>query len=95
MRCNIYFSNLDAHKHPFHIAGSDASGIVWAVGSKVHRWKVGDEVIVHCDQDDGDDSIRFASYYIAAVGPLLNVWWYCYRPLQWLKIDLIDIGYFG
>ncbi|HEX2538591.1 MAG TPA: crotonyl-CoA carboxylase/reductase, partial [Pseudolabrys sp.] len=29
--------------------------IVWAVGSKVHRWKVGDEVIVHCNQDDGDD----------------------------------------
>ncbi|HOV04998.1 MAG TPA: crotonyl-CoA carboxylase/reductase [Kaistiaceae bacterium] len=48
-------SVLDAHKHPFHIAGSDASGIVWAVGSKVRRWKVGDEVIVHCNQDDGDD----------------------------------------
>jgi crotonyl-CoA carboxylase/reductase len=46
---------LDVHKHPFHIAGSDASGIVWAVGAKVKRWKVGDEVIVHCNQDDGDD----------------------------------------
>jgi hypothetical protein len=40
---------------PYHIAGSDASGIVWAVGSKVKRWKVGDEVVVHCNQDDGDD----------------------------------------
>ena len=40
---------------PFHIAGSDASGIVWAVGAKVKRWKVGDEVVVHCNQDDGDD----------------------------------------
>jgi crotonyl-CoA carboxylase/reductase len=48
-------STIDVHKHPFHIAGSDASGIVWAIGSKVHRWKVGDEVIVHCNQDDGDD----------------------------------------
>ena len=48
-------SVLDAHKQPFHIAGSDASGIVWAVGSKVKRWKVGDEVVVHCNQDDGDD----------------------------------------
>jgi crotonyl-CoA carboxylase/reductase len=38
-----------------HIAGSDASGIVWACGAKVRRWKVGDEVIVHCNQDDGDD----------------------------------------
>ena len=31
------------------------SGIVWAVGSKVKRWKVGDEVVIHCNQDDGDD----------------------------------------
>ena len=42
-------------QNPYHIAGSDASGIVWAVGSKVKRWKVGDEVVVHCNQDDGDD----------------------------------------
>src|ERR1700722_10265957 len=48
-------STLDVHKNPYHIAGSDASGVVWAVGSKVKRWKVGDEVVVHCNQDDGDD----------------------------------------
>ncbi len=48
-------SVLDVHKLPYHIAGSDASGIVWAVGSKVRRWKVGDEVVIHCNQDDGDD----------------------------------------
>ena len=48
-------STLDFHKQPFHIAGSDAAGIVWAVGSKVKRWKPGDEVVVHCNQDDGDD----------------------------------------
>ena len=48
-------SPLDGHGNPYHIAGSDASGIVWAVGSKVKRWKVGDEVVVHCNQDDGDD----------------------------------------
>ncbi|GAB4236768.1 MAG: crotonyl-CoA carboxylase/reductase [Methyloligellaceae bacterium] len=48
-------SPLDGHKHPYHIAGSDASGIVWAVGSKVKNWKVGDEVVIHCNQDDGDD----------------------------------------
>ena len=48
-------SVFDVHKAAYHIAGSDASGIVWAVGSKVKRWQVGDEVVVHCNQDDGDD----------------------------------------
>jgi len=48
-------SPFDYHGADFHIAGSDASGIIWAVGDKVKRWKVGDEVVIHCNQDDGDD----------------------------------------
>ena len=48
-------SMFDVHGQPYHIAGSDASGVVWAVGDKVKRWKVGDEVVIHCNQDDGDD----------------------------------------
>lgn len=48
-------SPFDIHKQDYHVAGSDASGVVYAVGSKVTRWKVGDEVVVHCNQDDGDD----------------------------------------
>ncbi len=48
-------SVFNQHKAEYAIIGSDAAGIVWAVGDKVTRWKVGDEVVVHCNQDDGDD----------------------------------------
>ena len=51
----VPISPFDVHKADYHIAGSDASGVVWAVGDKVSRWKVGDEVVIHCNQDDGDD----------------------------------------
>ncbi|MCK1674988.1 crotonyl-CoA carboxylase/reductase [Bradyrhizobium sp. 150] len=48
-------SPFEVHQHCYHIAGSDAAGIVWAIGDRVSRWKVGDEVVLHCQQDDGDD----------------------------------------
>ncbi len=51
----VPISPFDVHGADYHIAGSDASGIIWAVGDKVKRWKVGDEVVIHCNQDDGDD----------------------------------------
>ncbi len=36
----------------FHIGGSDASGIVYAVGDEVTNVKVGDEVVIHCGSWD-------------------------------------------
>jgi crotonyl-CoA carboxylase/reductase len=38
----------------FHIGGSDASGVVWAVGSEVKNVKVGDEVVLSCGMWDED-----------------------------------------
>lgn len=48
-------SVFDVHCHDYHIAGSDCAGIVWKVGESVLGWKVGDEVVIHCNQDDGFD----------------------------------------
>ena len=49
-------SPLDVHKKDYHIAGSDLSGIVWKVGSNVKKWKVGDEVVAHCNISCGQCS---------------------------------------
>lgn len=38
----------------FHIGGSDASGIVWAIGSEVSNVKVGDHVVLSCGMWDED-----------------------------------------
>lgn len=38
---------------PLHIGGSDAAGVVAAVGPGVRTWKVGDEVITHPNQSCG------------------------------------------
>jgi crotonyl-CoA carboxylase/reductase len=38
-----------------HVVGSDASGIVWAVGSEVTGLEVGEHVVVHAGQWDHDD----------------------------------------
>ena len=54
----------------FHIGGSDASGIVYAVGDAVTNVKVGDEVVIHCGQWDveavplGSDPMFHASFRI-------------------------------
>jgi crotonyl-CoA reductase len=51
------------HDQPFHVIGSDASGVVLQVGSAVRNWKPGDVVTTHClhvdDQDPSahDDSM--------------------------------------
>src|SRR4029079_5015926 len=43
------------HALPYHVVGSDASGVVLRVGSAVRNWKPGDRVTVHCNYVDDQD----------------------------------------
>ncbi|HEX6658447.1 MAG TPA: alcohol dehydrogenase catalytic domain-containing protein, partial [Ilumatobacter sp.] len=43
------------HRRPYHVLGSDASGVVLRVGSAVRNWKPGDRVTVHCNHVDDQD----------------------------------------
>jgi crotonyl-CoA reductase len=36
------------HDLPYHVVGSDASGVVLRTGPGVHAWKPGDEIVAHC-----------------------------------------------
>ncbi|HEV2361214.1 MAG TPA: crotonyl-CoA carboxylase/reductase [Acidimicrobiales bacterium] len=43
------------HDLPYHVVGSDASGVILQVGSAVRDWKPGDKVVVHCNYVDAQD----------------------------------------
>ena len=51
------------HDQPYHVVGSDLSGVVLRVGPGVTRWNAGDEVVAHClsveleDPQGHDDSM--------------------------------------
>ena len=47
----------EGYKTGFHIGGSDASGIVYAVGAAVKNVKVGDRVVMHCGTWDANDPV--------------------------------------
>jgi crotonyl-CoA carboxylase/reductase len=61
--------------NPFHIGGSDASGIVWKVGSAVRNLKVGDEVVIHCGMWSQDDPV-VKSGADPMFGPSFRIWGY-------------------
>lgn len=51
---------LKGHGLDYHVAGSDAAGVVWAVGSAVTDHKMGDEVVLHCNHlvDPGTNDMQ-------------------------------------
>ena len=56
----------------FHIGGSDASGVVYAVGDDVTNWKVGDHVVVHSGQWDREaDLLEEPMFH-----PSFRIWGY-------------------
>lgn len=59
----------------YHIGGSDASGIVWAVGNSVTRFTVGDEVVVHHGAWDDDDPWIVAGRD-PMIAPSSRIWGY-------------------
>ena len=57
-----------------HIGGSDASGVIWKVGEGVTKWKVGDEVVIHCNQASYEDVEVHGLDPLAA--PSQKIWGY-------------------
>lgn len=58
-----------------HVGGSDASGVVWKVGSAVKNLKVGDEVVVHCGQWKADCPV-VKSGTDPMYSPTFRIWGY-------------------
>ncbi|MGH9135794.1 MAG: crotonyl-CoA carboxylase/reductase [Acidimicrobiales bacterium] len=54
------------HALPYHVVGSDASGVVLKVGSAVRNWKPGDRVTVHCNYVDDQDPTAHDDSMLAA-----------------------------
>lgn len=54
------------HALPYHVVGSDASGVVVRVGSAVRNWKPGDRVTLHCNYVDDQDPSAHDDSMLAA-----------------------------
>src|SRR5947209_12571495 len=54
------------HALPYHVVGSDASGVVLRVGSAVRNWKPGDRVVIHCNYVDDQDPSAHDDSMLAA-----------------------------
>lgn len=79
----------DASEADFHIGGSDASGIVWAVGSGVASVKVGDEVVLSCAMwDEQAPDIRAGADPITSTST--RIWGYEENWGSFAQFTLVD-----
>jgi crotonyl-CoA reductase len=59
------------HDLPYHVVGSDASGVVLRVGPGVTKWKPGDEVVAHCLSVELEDA---AGHDDTMLDPQQRIW---------------------
>ncbi len=59
------------HDLPYHIVGSDASGIVLRTAPGVTRWKPGDRVVIHCSDNEMQEP---DGYDDAMMDPTQMIW---------------------
>jgi crotonyl-CoA reductase len=59
------------HDLPYHVIGSDAAGVVLAVGAGVSKWKPGDRVVAHCLSVEMEDP---EGYDDAMLDPQQRIW---------------------
>ena len=59
------------HDQPYHVVGSDLSGVVLRVGPGVTKWKAGDEVVAHCLSVELEDA---AGHDDSMMDPQQRIW---------------------
>jgi crotonyl-CoA reductase len=61
------------HDLPYHVVGSDGSGVVLRVGTAVRSWKPGDRVTIHCNHVDDQDP---SAHDDSMLGANQRIWGY-------------------
>ncbi len=61
------------HDLPYHVVGSDGSGVVLRTGTAVRNWKPGDKVTIHCNYVDDQDP---SAHDDSMLGANQRIWGY-------------------
>jgi len=61
------------HDLPYHVVGSDGSGVVLRVGTAVRNWRPGDRVTIHCNHVDDQDP---SAHDDSMLGANQRIWGY-------------------
>ncbi len=70
-RYGKYSSLTKKHDQPYHVVGSDLSGVVLRVGPGVTKWTPGDEVVAHCLSVELEDA---AGHDDSMMDPQQRIW---------------------